>query len=52
MGVTTVKQLTLDNSKSEEGQGNYLDNTHVSSRQWEFLNVIFYIGFTEKVPVR
>ena len=52
MGVTTVKKLTLDNSKSEEGRGDYLDNTQISSRHWEFLNVIFYIGFIEKVPVR
>ena len=26
-------QLTLDNSKSEEGQGNHLDNTQISLRQ-------------------
>ena len=24
-------QLTLDNSKSEEGRGDYLDNTQISS---------------------
>ena len=48
MGATTVRQLALGNSKSEEGRGDYLDNTQISSRQWEFefLNVIFYIGFT------
>ena len=36
-------QLTLNNSKSEEGQG-CLDNTQICSRQWDFdfLNVIFY----------
>ena len=33
MGTTTVRQLTLDNSKSEEGRGDYLDNTQISSRQ-------------------
>ena len=55
MGATTVRLLTLDNSKSEEGWGDYLDNTQISSREWEFkiLNVIFYIGFTtQKVPAR
>ena len=55
MEATSVKQLTLDNSKPKEGRGNYLDNTQISSRQWEFkfLNVIFYIGFTtQNVPVR
>ena len=54
MGATTVRQLTVDNSTSEEGRGNYLDNTQTGSRQWEseFLNLIFYIGFTQKVPVR
>ena len=48
MGATTSRQLALDNSKSEEGRGDYLDNTQISSRQWEFefLNVIVYIGFT------
>ena len=37
-------QLTLNNSKSEEGRGDYLDNKQICSRQWEFefLNVIFY----------
>ena len=36
--------LTLDNSKSEERRGDYLDNKQIYSRQWkcEFLNVIFY----------
>ena len=45
--------LTLDNLKSEEGRGNYLDNTQIYSRRWEFesLNVIF-ISFAQKVPVR
>ena len=43
MGVTAVGQLTLGNSNFEKGQGNYLDNKQISSRQWEFefLNVIF-----------
>ena len=53
MGATTVRQLALGNSKSKEGRGDYLDNTKISSRQWEFefLNVIFYIGFTtQTVP--
>ena len=37
-------QLTLDNSKFEDGQRSYLDNKQICSRQWEFkfLNVIFY----------
>ena len=55
MGATAVRQLTLDNSKSEEGRGDYSDNTQISSRQreFEFLNVIFYVGFTiQKVPVK
>ena len=26
-------QLTLDNSKAEEGQGDYLDNKQICSRQ-------------------
>ena len=41
-------QLTLDNSKPEEGQG-YLDNTQICSRQWDFdfLNVIFYRFYSE-----
>ena len=54
MGATTVRQLTLDNSKYKEGRGDYLDDTRISSRQWEFefLNVIFYTGFAQKVPVR
>ena len=26
-------QFTLDNSKSEEGRGDYLDKTQISSRQ-------------------
>ena len=29
-------QLTLDNSKSKEGLGDYLDNTQIYSRHWEF----------------
>ena len=33
MEATTVRQLTLGNSKSEEGRGDYLDNTKISSRQ-------------------
>ena len=54
MGANTVRQLTLDNSKSEEGQGGYLHNTQITSRQWEFefFNVVCYIGLTQKVPVR
>ena len=42
MGATT--QLTLDNSKSKEWWGDYLDNKQICSRQREirFLNVIFY----------
>ena len=37
-------QLTLDNSKFEEGHGDYLDNKQICSGQWEFelLDVIFY----------
>ena len=33
MEATAVRHLTLNNSKSEEGPGNYLDNTQISSRQ-------------------
>ena len=33
MEATTVRQLTCDNSKFEEGPGNYLDNTVISSSQ-------------------
>ena len=32
METATVRQLTLDNSKSKEGLGDYLD-TQISSRQ-------------------
>ena len=37
-------QSTLNNSKFEEGRGDYLDNTQICSRQeeFDFLNVIFY----------
>ena len=33
MGVTAVGQLTLGNSNFKKGQGNYLDNKQISSRQ-------------------
>ena len=53
MGATTIRQLTLNNSNSEEGRGDSFNNTQIGSRQWEFkfMNMIFYIGFTtQKVP--
>ena len=50
MGVTAVGQLTLGNSNFEKGQGNYLDNKQISSRQWEFefLNVILYRFYSDQ----
>ena len=38
-------QLTLNNSKSEERRGDYLD-----IKEFKFLDVIF-MGFAQKVPV-
>ena len=53
MGATRYSRI-LNNAKFKEGRGNYLDNKQIGSTQWEFkfLNVVFYVGFPQKVQVR
>ena len=50
-GATTVKFLITQNPKRDKA---IIWITEISSRQreFEFLNVIFYVGFAQKVPVR
>ena len=49
MGTTTVRQLTLDTSKSKEGwEIVWITQTSSGQLEFEFLNLIFYIGFTKK----
>ena len=55
MGATTVRQLTLDNSKSEEVRGDYLDNTNqfktmrVQVFDCDFLNRFYYSEGTSEI---